>query len=319
MGNRVLVSDIGGTNGRFAIAEFSAEKNLSSISHIHIFSCAEYKYFSDMLAAYLDLLNFNFPKVARFAIAGEMTRRRGNLWHFNWEIDADEIERKFDFDSVTLLNDYEALVHAIPHFSNNELETITPFSHGQQDAPFSVFGVGSGLGGSIGVPSKAGLNVVPTEVGHISFAPKSEQEYELLNYTRKTVPHISIESYMSGPGITRIHDYLLHKQGSDKSDLTPADITTRALDKSNPTCVKTMEVFLDILGSIAGDIALIQGAKAGIYIGGGIVPRITSLINKDTFIKRFTDKGPMQNYVERIPIHIIIADNPALIGSALSK
>ncbi|MDG1437466.1 MAG: glucokinase, partial [Emcibacteraceae bacterium] len=201
MKNPIIVSDIGGTNGRFALAEFKQGNNLPTITNIQVFACASYKYFSDMLGAYLENLEGAFPKIARFAIAGEMTPRRGNLWHFNWEIDAGELEEKFGFDSVTLLNDYEALVHAIPHFTDRELETITPFTQGQEGAPFSAFGVGSGLGGSIGVPSPVGLNVVPSEVGHISFAPKSEQEYELLKFTKNTVPHVSIETFMSGPGI----------------------------------------------------------------------------------------------------------------------
>ncbi|MDG1995977.1 MAG: glucokinase [Emcibacteraceae bacterium] len=319
MKNPIIVSDIGGTNGRFALAEFKQGNNLPTITNIQVFACASYKYFSDMLGAYLENLEGAFPKIARFAIAGEMTPRRGNLWHFNWEIDAGELEEKFGFDSVTLLNDYEALVHAIPHFTDRELETITPFTQGQEGAPFSAFGVGSGLGGSIGVPSPVGLNVVPSEVGHISFAPKSEQEYELLKFTKNTVPHVSIETFMSGPGITRIHNFLCHLKGQNVSNLAPAEITANAINKSDEICVETIEVFFNMLGSISGDIALIQGAKSGVYIGGGIVPRIASLLNKQTFIERFTDKGPMQGYVKRIPIHIITADKPALIGAALSK
>ncbi|MDG1858761.1 MAG: glucokinase, partial [Emcibacteraceae bacterium] len=99
----------------------------------------------------------------------------------------------------------------------------------------------------------------------------------------------------------------------------PANITSNALNKNDPICIETIEFFLNLLASISGDIALVQGAKSGIYIGGGIVPRIVSLINKDKFIERFTDKGPMHGYVKRIPIHVITADKPALIGAALSK
>ncbi|MCC3861213.1 glucokinase [Pseudemcibacter aquimaris] len=315
--HKILVSDVGGTNGRFAIATLNADGKLDSISNIGVLQCREYKTFSLMLKDYLSTIN-ETPAIARFAIAGAMTARRGNLWHFNWEIVAEDLENEFHFENVTLLNDYEALVHSIPHLSNDDLKTISPATSGLTGAPFSVFGVGSGLGGAIGVPSKHALNVVPTEVGHISFAPKTERQQKLLTFTKKSVPHVSIETFMSGNGICRIYDFLNFDQQLNADELTAAQISQNAQNNNDPLCVETMNLFFEMLASIAGDISVAQGAKGGVFIGGGIIPKNIDLIGHDDFIAKFTDKGPMTDYNKQIPVSIITSDMPALIGSAMA-
>lgn len=314
----MIVSDIGGTNGRFAVAEFIGDNDIPEISDIQVLPCNAYPRFADMLAAYVKRFDDDTPKTAQFAIAGEMTPEYGNLWHYNWDISSSEIEEEFNLDRVTLLNDYEALIQAVPYFSKKDLKNITKNEKGIHNAPFTVFGVGSGLGGSIGIPTKSGLNVVATEIGHISFAPKSDLEVELLNFTKKTVDHVSIETFMSGRGIKRIHDFIQDKFGGDGEIMTASDITSAARQENIESCVKAVDLFLDILASTTGDIAVCQGAKGGIYIGGGIIPKIYDLINKDAFFERYTDKGPMQSYVEKIPVQVITSDMPALLGAALA-
>lgn len=318
MNKRMIVSDIGGTNGRFAVAEFIGGNDIPEISDTQVLPCSAYSAFSEMFAAYVKRFGDDIPKTAHFAVAGEMTPEYGNLWHYNWDISAAEIEKEFNLSRVTLLNDYEALVQAVPYFSDKDLNSITENEKGIHNAPFTVFGVGSGLGGSIGIPSKSGLKVVATEIGHISFAPKSELEVELLNSTNKTVEHVSIEILLSGDGIKRVHDFILNKFGGTSDSMTASDITSAARQGNIDSCVKAMDLFFDILASTTGDIAVSQGAKGGIYIGGGIIPKIYSLINKDRFFERYTDKGPMRGYVEKIPVHVITSDMPALLGAALA-
>lgn len=313
----MIVSDVGGTNGRFAVAEFSENHPLPAIKNIQVLPCRSFSSFADMFEAYVQRFDGDLPKIAHFSIAGEMNARRGNLWHFNWDIDAAELENKFGFDHVTLLNDYEALLYVIPHLTSNGMTTLTPFSTGLSNAPFSVFGVGSGLGAAIGNPTPAGLTTIPTEIGHISFSPKSEIEIEMLSHFKKTIDHVSIETFLSGPGLKRIHDFLVLKEGGAAGAMTASDITATAKHKNMESCVKAVNIFTSILGSVAGDIALAQGAKGGIYIGGGIVPKIKTLINHKSFLERFNDKGPMQDYVNKIPVHIITADMPSLLGAAL--
>lgn len=318
MSRRMIVSDIGGTNGRFAVAEFSGENDFPDISNIQVFPCKDYPTFADMFAAYFTQFGDDAPKTAHFAVAGEMHPEYGNLWHFNWDISAVEIEKKFNLSRVTLLNDYEALVQAVPFFSKDDLKTITKNKTSLHNAPFSVFGVGSGLGGSIGVPCSTGLQVVPTEIGHISFAPKSKLEQDLLNYTKKSIEHVSIETFLSGPGIKCIHQFIVEGSGGDNQTMFPSEITTAAKDGNIESCVKAVDLFLSILASTTGDIALSQGAKGGIYIGGGVIPKIADLIDQDAFYNRYIDKGPMRDYVKKIPVSIITSDMPALIGAALA-
>lgn len=315
----MIISDVGGTNGRFAVANADNQGNLDNISNNKVFKCKEFDQFADMLAAFLSTLNIPIPKQARLAIAGEMTKREGVLWHYNWHIKSEELEAKFGFENVTLLNDYEALVYSVPHLSKDDLLTITPFSEGLKNASYSVFGLGTGLGGAIGAPHNNGLSVIPTEIGHISFAPKTDEQIELLDFCNKTLDHTSIETLLSGNGIKRIYNFLLFKNDLDEDDLTPAEITQKAINQNDTTATKCVELLLSILASTAGDIAVSQGARGGIYIGGGIMPKLISQIRSEEFIKRFCDKGPMTEFNQKIPIHVIISQSPALIGSFYSK
>ncbi|MEZ5758607.1 MAG: glucokinase [Emcibacteraceae bacterium] len=317
MVSRMIVSDIGGTNGRFAIAEFSNQsENIDGIKlkEVGIFPCRDYNNFYELLAAYLKSLDCEIPKRARFSIAGEMTENYGNLWHFNWDINAREIEQKFNFEQVTLLNDYEALVRSIPGLDAGELETITPFDVSLAGAPFSAFGVGSGLGAAIGIRQGKSIRTLSTEIGHMSFAPKSKTEQELFNFFVGKINHISIETFLSGPGLIRIYEFLNHKE---KNKIAAHEITRSAKDGSCEISVKTVSLFLDILARITGDIALAQGSRGGIYIGGGIIPHIADLIDRDRFIDLFTDKGPMSNYVKKIPVHIVMSETASLTGAAI--
>ncbi|MDA7569233.1 glucokinase [Emcibacteraceae bacterium] len=319
MTDTMIISDVGGTNGRFAVAHSDSEGNIDHLSHINVYQCRDYNTFTDMLETFINSLNIPPPKTARLAIAGEMTKRHGVLWHYNWDINSDDLEAKFNFDNVTLLNDYEALVYSVPHLSKDDLLTITPFSDGLKNAPYSVFGLGTGLGGAIGAPHNNGLSVIPTEIGHISFAPKTEEQMKLLKFCNKTLDHTSIETLLSGNGIKRIYNFLLPKNNLDEDDLTPAEITRKAINQNDTVAIKCVELLLSILASAAGDIAVSQGARGGIYIGGGIMPKLVSQIRSEQFIKRFCDKGPMSEFNQKIPIHVIISQSPALIGSFYSK
>ena len=319
MTNTMIISDVGGTNGRFAIAHEGSDGNLDQISNINVYQCRDFKTFTDMLGTFIETLNIPIPKIARLAVAGEMTKRQGNLWHFNWHINADTLEQKFGFDTVTFLNDYEALVYAIPYLKNEDLLTITPFSEGLKDAPYSVFGLGTGLGGAIGAPHQNGITVVPTEIGHISFAPKTDKQIELLNYSKKSFGHVSIETLLCGNGIKHIYQFLLSKNNMEPIEITPADITKNAIERSDKISGECIELLFSILASTAGDIAVAQGAKGGIYIGGGIMPKIVSLIKPDQFITLFCDKGPMQDYNQKIPIHVITSSMVAMFGCFYSK
>lgn len=314
MQKNLIISDIGGTNGRFARACFNENSSVPRITDIQVFSCMEHTTFDDMFEAYINTISGDIPDTAQLAIAGEMTPRHGNLWHFDWNISASQLEKKFDLKSVTLMNDYEAMVRAIPFMRKDDFFNITDFDTGLENGPYTVFGVGSGLGGSIAKPTRNGLSVVSSEIGHVSFGPKTALETELLAFTQKTLKHVSNESLLSGPGLERIYKFI---SGSSGKNLTAAEITMEALKQSGDDFTKTVTLFLDILASVAGDIALSQGARGGIYISGGIVPRLVNLIDKDKFIERFINKGPMADYVKKIPVKVITSDMPALLGAAM--
>ncbi len=315
MNKQILVSDVGGTNGRFAIAEFDNGR-LPRIHSYQNLLCQNYNSLSLMLAAYLDNLKGDVPSIAKLSVAGEVYPDRGYIWHHNWQFTSGKFKQNFGFDKVTFLNDYAAHIYAIPNLSDEDLHPITPFKNGLIDAPFSVIGAGSGFGAAIGVPSETGLKVISAEPGHMSFAPKTEIEREFCLYLERTLDHVSIDAVVSGPGLKHLYSFLA---GSDAKAFTAPEITLAAKNGTDTLCIKTLEVFFSILGSVAGDITLAHGAKGGIYIGGGIVPNIIELLNTSNFMARFCDKGPMSRYVKDVPVHIITTKNSALLGAAMAE
>ncbi|MBT5186786.1 MAG: glucokinase [Kordiimonadaceae bacterium] len=319
MTKKIIVSDVGGTNGRFGIAEFSNQEQKPKINSFHVFPCTEFTSFADMFGAYLDKVEGEIPKEAILAIAGEVLERSGFMWHHKWQFSSDELEKRFSLKNVKMLNDHAAVAFAVDHFLKDQLITISDKKPIDNNLPYSVFGPGSGFGAAIGVPSSAGLKVVPTEIGHVSYAPKNQFEWELCDYLKDSLGFVSTDRLISGPGIKRIYDFLLFQGHPGDSKLNSHDITKAALDNSDATCRKTVLTFLSMLGSVSGDVALAHGAKGGIYIGGGIVPKLVSLIDESDFMKRFYDKGPMTRFVEIVPIYVISTDKPGLLGAAMAK
>lgn len=298
-----LVADIGGTNVRFACVRLEEDE----LFHIANLQCEDFPLLEDAIASYLKSLPSH--RIARvcLAVAGPVTGDRIALTNNAWTFSKKELQKELGVD-VLIINDFSAQAYCLDLLKPEELEWLGAPRPGGKNLRV-VIGPGTGLG--VAGLTAAG-EVLPTEGGHISFAPQNPHEVVLLQELWKQYPHLSIEHLLSGPGLCNL--YRANNPGTAAdAEMTPAAITTGAMN-GDKECVQTVNDFLAILAAVAGDFALAMGALDGVYLTGGILPRITSLIDRELFRKKFTAKGQFEAYCVKIPLAFINADNPGLRG-----
>jgi len=331
----VLVADIGGTHARLGITALSPQAVPEPIQAFKVMNCADYPNMGALLDAYLATLppplNADTARQACMAVAGpireENPGQTGSITNTGWQVDSEALAQRFNWNHVSLLNDFGALAYSVPYLPATEMvriQTGQPASRG----PMSVIGPGTGFGVALLVPETRPDNeqrwqVITTEGGHSSFAPTSRREAQLCDYLSGFERHLSVENVVSGSGIATIYNALAALSGdaggadADAEHApAPHEISQRALAGDDALCVETMSLFCEILGSIAGNIALLHGATGGVYLGGGILPKIQSLLMTSRFFERFSHKGVMSAYVERLPVYLIDSPHAALLGAA---
>lgn len=308
-----LTADLGGTNARLACVH----KQTLAIEHLFTFKCADFESFTDVIQQWLESSQQALPTQACFAIAGPVANNHVKMTNLGWTIDADALKKSFGFSQLHLINDFAALANAAPVLSGDEifcLKNGTAIS----SAPLAIIGPGTGFGVAALVPNGRQWITLASEGGHAGFAPTTELERELLNILSKTHTYTSIETLLCGRGLVEIYQALSKLQDLPATAIqnySPSDITEQGLHDRDNLCVQTLEVFCGILGSVAADKALTYGARGGVYIAGGIVPRLRGFIEKTHFKAHFINKGVMSHYVENIPVQLMTAAQPALKGA----
>jgi glucokinase len=308
----VIVADVGGTNGRFAVASFDGGE--IRLDREFTYSNAGLSGFAELLSLYLQELGEEAPGCACFATAGPNNGRAGMLTNLGWELDAAALEAEFGLDEVLFVNDFRALARMAPDLPESGTVALNQID-APAEGPVSVIGPGTGLGVALVLQHGRETITVGTEGGHMAFAPGDDVEVALRNHLAREYPHVFAELLLSGNGLRRIHDFLVTGHGDGSLGLSAADITTAAL-AGDASCVRTVHRFLAILGSVAGDVALCHGALGGVYLGGGILRRIVPLLESSDLCERFCAKGVMQDYLRGIPIRVITADRVARRGAA---
>jgi glucokinase len=304
----LVVADIGGTNARFALATpEGAAFGLSQISNYH---CGSAQGLGELLCRYLRELGDVRPERACLAIAGPNDGRTGTVTNLGWQADSDVLAREAGLAHVLLANDFAALASAAPALDESATRLLKPGT-ARADGPISVLGPGTGLGVALVVPHRGGYTTVSTEGGHMGFAPVTPAEIALCAHVRGQLPHVSIESLLCGAGLTRIHGFV-----SGNAGLPAPEVSARALAGTDAHCVEAVQMFIGILGSVAGDVALVHGATGGVMIGGGILPRLVPLLSGSSFCERFLAKEPMRALLEKMPVRLITAEHVALHGAA---
>lgn len=305
---RILLADIGGTYARFALA---GERSIGATWSTEV---AGHAGVIEALRAYLALDHGDEPVGgALLAAAGPVQGGRCKLTNAAWMLDEEEIASALHLPWARIVNDLEAVAAGLPDINPAQTRLI-----GQDGAlpgaPMAIVSPGTGLGMACVVIGPAGRCVVTSEGGHASLAGTSDREDRLIAILRRRFGRASAERILSGLGLVNLHQAISELEGSDSPRLTPSGVTEAAFNGSSPICRATIDAFCSFLGAVAGDVALTFGARGGVYIGGGIVPRFVDHLSRSTFREQFVSKGRMRSYLERVPTRIILHPNPAFVG-----
>lgn len=311
-----LIADIGGTNARFALA---SEKQ-PFFTHAQTFQCRDFNDTHEAIDAYLSAQNVDDIETICFAVAGPIINGTVRFTNNHWSVDSEFLRTRYTTDSVHLLNDFAAIAYSLPLMREDDLLAIgkgeREGENYDSDGDFKIAVVGPGTG--LGVAGLVKLNgvIMPmvTEGGHVGFSPESEIQVKLLERLQLKYDRVSNERLLSGPGLMNIHEALCEIFGKENPGLSAADIAIGGTRGSDEMCKKSMDLFFEILGQVAGDVALSLGSYQGIYIGGGIAQRYPDQLLASNFRKGFEHKGRYQELMKRIPTWLIRRQNPGLVG-----
>jgi glucokinase len=309
----IITADIGGTNGRFAVIEVTHD-TLCMRDNV-TYSCADFDSFPDMMKAFTSSVSYDGLTSAHLAIAGQTDEHSAQITNIGWSFSSTELATATGLKNISFMNDFAAGAQAVPHLRENEFRTLKA-GNPVESAPMSVMGAGTGFGVAQLLKCNDEYTVISTEGGHISFAPTTHMERDLWAHLKQSKDHICIESILSGRGLARLHDFLVEYAGSGSKGLSPEEVSAHAASGDAPSCVRAVQLFLSIFGAVASDIVLAQGARGGVWVAGGIVPKIYDHIGTSDFLTRFGAKGIMSSYLTNIPINVITDTNSALIGAA---
>jgi glucokinase len=316
----ILAGDIGGTNARLAYFQ-PQNGNLRLVSE-RVFPSREYVDFGEIVAKFLRNSGER-PEVACFGIAGPVRDGRVETSNLPWVIEQSRLAKELQLPATLLINDLEANAWGIGALGGNDLVALNqvPPSKGNQ----AVVAPGTGLG-------EAGLywdgkhhHVFACEGGHTDFAPQGDLQIELLQFLTKRYGHVSYERILSGPGLVNVYEFLRSKDSSKEpagfSDElgrgdSAATISKAALSGSNKLAEQALDLWISVYGAEAGNMALKAMATGGVFLGGGITPKILPKLTGPLFMKAFLDKGRLRPLVELIPVHVITNDKAGLLGAA---
>lgn len=304
-----LIADIGGTNARFAVTTDG------NISKARTLACADFRDPAHAAQSYLEAMGLPQPVQACFAFACPTHDDRIRMTNNGWDFSRAQTKEQLGLKRLEIINDFMALALSLPHLKANSLQQIGGIRQVGK-LPVGVVGPGTGLGVSGLIPQKGDWIPLDSEGGHASLAVSGDRETSLLLTLERLYGRVSAERVLSGPGLKALHQAICAIDGVDLQDLTPSQIVTRATQREDEACQEALETFCALLGGFAGDFALTLGARGGIYIGGGIVPRLGDFFSRSAFRRRFEDKGRLSGYVAAIPCYVITADYPALTGAA---
>jgi glucokinase len=305
-----LVADIGATHARFAL-----EAAPGVFRHVAVLRCEDFEGIVPLLRFYLADHAGTPLHHAALAVAYPVNGDRVRMTNRAWEFSTDAVRRELGLSTLLVVNDFTSLAMAIPGMAGDDLMQV-----GQgKPAPGAVIGVlgpGTGLGVSGVIPTLDGFVTLGSEGGHVNFAPADEREFTILQYAWREWRHVSNERLISGPGMELIHRALAQRNGVDATLRTAAQIIAGALDEGDALCLEVLECFAGMLGGAAANLAVTLGAFGGVYIGGGIVPRMGEWFARSPFRARFEAKGRFSGYLADIPTYVITTANPALRGVA---
>lgn len=325
MNKRLICGDIGGTKTILQLAEIADSDGKIHELCTQRYDSLAFATFADMLTDFLNRPETsdatNHPHAACFAVAGPVVSQQATLTNLPWQISSSRIAQEFSLPAVKLINDFEAAALAVESLPPGDLVTLQA-GQSQAQAMRVVLGAGTGMGVAWLVWQNGRYFALPTEAGHIDFAPVTPLQIGLLEALQNKFDHVSVERLLSGPGLTHIFNFL-QMDATAPSDLTPirleedsgAAITKLAQTHQHPVAIQALDLFAGIYGAYAGNLALAGLCRGGVYIAGGIAPKIIDTLSAGGFMRAFRAKGRFSALMRGIPVHIITNTEISLLGA----
>ena len=306
-----LVGDVGATNARFGLISPKRE-----LLHTRTLAVADHPTIADAITSYIGERGaWPMPRQGAIAIASAIVGDHVAMTNHPWSFSVSALKSQLGFDRLEVINDFTALALALPHLTPEHRLQVgggTP----AEGSPLGVLGPGSGLGVSGLIPAGRGWIALAGEGGHATMAPASDRESAVLDRMRRHFDHVSAERALSGPGLVNLYNTLTSLDGVPSRGYTAAQITNPEIGAADPVCAEATSLFCSMLGTMAGNLALTLGARGGIYIGGGIVPRLGQRFAESAFRARFEAKGRFSEYLAGIPTWVVTYPLPAFLGCA---
>ena len=306
-----LVGDIGGTHARWAWLPRAG----APLQQVQVQPCARSASLLASAREYLAAHRLGQPRAAAIGIATPVTGDEVRMTNHPWHFSISELQRALGVERCLVINDFTALALSLPVLGADEVRAVGRGT-AVAGAPIGLLGPGTGLGVSGLLPAPDGRFVTLSgEGGHVTLAATDDREAAVLALLRGRFGHVSAERVLSGGGLVNLYDALARLDGVAPRELQPADVTRAAVDGSDPHGAQAVRLFARVLGNVDGNLALTLGARGGIYIGGGIVPRLGAAFDDESFRQGFEHKGRFAGYLAAIPTWVITAATPALVGA----
>lgn len=321
----ILAGDIGGTKTSLILSE-RLDSNVRTILK-HTYPSQDYDDFYCILEDFLHQgTKFNaLPKAACIAIAGPVQNGNVTVTNLPWIVSEQILKKRFNIDFVRLINDFQAVGYGLATLGNNELETLQ-IGKPVNEAPKALIGAGTGLGIGIIISDHDDINILPSEGGRTDFAPRNDLDIELLQFLMRHKKRIACEEILSGKGLVKIYNFLKTKNTAKESaelhnrlkfNDPAAEISAYGLSGKDHLAEVALHYFTQIYGAQAGNIALTILATGGVYIAGGIAPKIINKLKDGTFIDTFNDNPKMHAILKKIPVHVVLNIDVGLNGAQL--
>ncbi len=308
-----LVADVGGTNARFSLVLGCSAQGFE-FAHTQTLPTVDFACFEDCLTAYLSAWSGARPTQACIAVAGPVTGDHVCFTNLSWSFSRTKLSQLFSLERFEVLNDFAALAYSVPNLGDSDVEVVLPGTP-QPLATKAIIGPGTGLGVAGLVHTGERWWPVPGEGGHVSYPAQTPREMAVAQRLQQQ-GYLCAEKLISGTGLVNFYNTLAELDGLSDRVSSGAEVSEKAFQSNEPLALETMNLFCDGVGTLASDAAVMYAAKGGIYLGGGILPRMLPFFKASGFEQRLKDKGVQSAFMNDIPVYLITHPYPALIGAA---
>lgn len=323
-GEPFLAADVGGTHARLGLVRaVTGKRHPVSVLHYHRYHCADWPDLGSMLCDFMAQLAGSghaalAGQVRRCVVASAGVVLDGIIVNENlpWPVAIDALRDATGLRELDVINDFEAVAWATQFLADGDTLPVVEPAQRPVHGPVLVMGPGTGLGSAVLLPRAGHTQVLPTEAGQISLAPGNAREGEILRLLARERLHVSYEDVLSGPGLLNLYHALCELRDEPATLPTPAAITGAALTSHGGAAREALAVFCGLLGSFAGDLAMLYGASGGVFLAGGILPQIQGFLRISSFAERFHNKGVMRAFLQKIPVRLIEHGQLGVIGAA---